>query len=92
MGGMPHRRSEVVSMKQPIALRIEVDLLEAVRRCAAEENRTLTNFIETVLRSRVGLLPPRGGGTMTRASGPPRRDDRLPARVEADRGGGGRRK
>jgi hypothetical protein len=40
-------------MKQPIALRIEADLLMEVRRCAAEENRTLTNFIETVLKARV---------------------------------------
>jgi hypothetical protein len=41
------------SVKQPIALRIEAGLLAAVRRCAAEENRSLTNFIETVLKVRV---------------------------------------
>jgi len=40
-------------MKQPIALRMEADLLTEVRRCAAEENRTVTNFIETVLKARV---------------------------------------
>lgn len=40
-------------MKQPLALRIEPDLLEAVRRCAADENRSLTNFIETVLKARI---------------------------------------
>lgn len=38
-------------MKQAIALRIDPDLLADVRRCAAEENRTLTNFIETVLKT-----------------------------------------
>jgi hypothetical protein len=45
------------TVKQPIALRIEVDLLKEVRRCASEENRTLTNFIETVLKARVAGLP-----------------------------------
>lgn len=40
-------------MKQAIALRIDPDLLANARRCAAEENRTLTNFIETVLKARV---------------------------------------
>ena len=44
-------------MKRPIALRIEAGLLAAVRRCAAEENRSLTNFIETVLKARVAGLP-----------------------------------
>ncbi|MFC7478273.1 hypothetical protein ACFQS7_28300 [Dankookia sp. GCM10030260] len=44
-------------MKQPIALRIEADLLAEVRRCASEENRTLTNFIETVLKTRVAAGP-----------------------------------
>ena len=44
-------------MKQPIALRIEVDLLNEVRRCAAEENRTLTNFIETALKARIAAGP-----------------------------------
>lgn len=40
-------------MKQQIALRIELDLLEEVRRCAADENRTVTNFIETILKREV---------------------------------------
>lgn len=53
-------------MKQAIALRIEVDLLKEVRRCASEENRTLTNFIETALKARVAagqrsmVRPPAG--------------------------------
>jgi hypothetical protein len=40
-------------VKQQIALRIEADLLQKVRRCAADENRTMTNFIETVLKRQV---------------------------------------
>ena len=40
-------------MKTPITVRIEAELLEEARRCARQENRTLTNFIETVLRHRV---------------------------------------
>ena len=40
-------------MKQAIALRIDPNLLASARRCAAEENRTLTNFIETALKARV---------------------------------------
>jgi hypothetical protein len=44
-------------MKRPIALRVEAGLLAAVRRCAAEENRSLTNFIETVLKARVAGRP-----------------------------------
>ena len=40
-------------MKTPITVRIEADLLEAVRDRARQENRTLTNFIETVLRKKV---------------------------------------
>lgn len=41
-------------MKTPITVRIEADLLEAVRVHARQENRTLTNFIETVLRTKIG--------------------------------------
>jgi len=40
-------------MKTPVTVRIETQLLDEARRCASEENRTLTNFIETVLRRRV---------------------------------------
>jgi hypothetical protein len=40
-------------MKQSIAIRIEANLLKEVRQCASAENRTLTNFIETVLKIRV---------------------------------------
>jgi len=41
-------------MKIPITVRIDPDLLEAVRDCAVQENRNLTNFIETALRDRIG--------------------------------------
>jgi hypothetical protein len=40
-------------MKQPIALRIDAGLLEQVRHCALNENRTVTNFIETILKREV---------------------------------------
>ena len=40
-------------MKKPLAIRIDADLLANVRDCARLDNRTLTNFIETVLRRRV---------------------------------------
>ena len=42
--------------KTPITLRIEPELLAAVRHQASAENRTLTNFIETVLKERLGAL------------------------------------
>jgi hypothetical protein len=42
--------------KTPITLRIEPELLAAVRHQANAENRTLTNFIETVLKERLGAL------------------------------------
>ena len=45
-------------MTKPIALRSETELLKEVRRCASEENRSLTNFIETVLKNRVAAGPP----------------------------------
>ncbi|WP_313899237.1 alcohol dehydrogenase catalytic domain-containing protein [Methylobacterium sp. E-016] len=40
-------------VKKPLAIRIDADLLANVRDCARHDNRTLTNFIETVLRRRV---------------------------------------
>lgn len=36
--------------KKAITIRVDAALLAAVRRCAADENRTLTNYIETVLK------------------------------------------
>jgi hypothetical protein len=40
-------------MRKPITMRFDPDLLTQARRQAARENRSLTNFIETVVRERV---------------------------------------
>ncbi|MCJ2119535.1 hypothetical protein MKK65_23705 [Methylobacterium sp. J-001] len=45
-------------MKTPIALRIDPELLAAARECARQDNRTLTNFIETALRQRIAEVMP----------------------------------
>lgn len=39
-------------MKQAITIRLDPDLLAAARVKAKEENRTLTNFLETALKER----------------------------------------
>jgi len=39
-------------MKQPITIRLDPDLLANARLRAKEENRTLTNFLETALKER----------------------------------------
>ena len=41
-------------MKQPITIRLDPELLATARMCAKEENRTLTNFLETALKERFG--------------------------------------
>lgn len=41
------------TLKKPLAIRIDPELLAAARDCATHENRTLTNFIETVLRRHI---------------------------------------
>jgi hypothetical protein len=41
-------------MKQPITIRLDPELLATARLCAKEENRTLTNFLETALKERFG--------------------------------------
>ena len=40
-------------MKKAITVRVDATLLIEARRCARLENRTLTNFIETLLQRRV---------------------------------------
>lgn len=40
-------------MKQPVTFRLDPDLLAAARFCAERENRTLTNFVETVVKQHV---------------------------------------
>lgn len=42
-------------MKQAITIRIDPELLALARTCAEQENRTLTNFLETALKERVAL-------------------------------------
>jgi hypothetical protein len=41
-------------LKTPITVRVDETLLEAVRKCAEQENRSLTNYIETALKDRIG--------------------------------------
>jgi hypothetical protein len=42
-------------MKHAVTLRLDLELLKAVRRCASQENRTLTNFVETVLKEHIAI-------------------------------------
>jgi hypothetical protein len=44
-GSIRFQRAELQKMKQPIT--IDPELLATARICAKEENRTLTNFLET---------------------------------------------
>ena len=44
-------------MKTAITVRLDPALLEAIRQQARQENRTLTNLIETVLRDRIATPP-----------------------------------
>ncbi len=43
-------------MRQLLTIRIDPDVLDAARGRAVDENRTLTNYIETVLRLDLGLM------------------------------------
>ena len=43
-------------LKTAITVRVDAALLIETRRCARLENRTLTNFIETLLQRRVAEL------------------------------------
>lgn len=46
----------VAQLKTPVTVRLNPDLLAKVRQSAARDNRSLTNFIETALRERIGGL------------------------------------
>ena len=46
-------------MKKLVTFRFDPDLLERVRETARAENRTLTNFVETVLKRSVDPAYPR---------------------------------
>ncbi len=55
-------------MKTPITVRVEAGLLAAARHGAAQENRTLTNLIETALRRRVEERALEGSPSRRRSS------------------------
>jgi hypothetical protein len=74
-------------MKQPITLRIDPILLAMAKQHAVMENRTLTNFIETLLKRQM-----ESGRTWSGALAPPSRNkvDRRPSgRVSRKKGGTG---
>ncbi|GEL42835.1 MULTISPECIES: hypothetical protein [Methylobacteriaceae] len=58
-------------MKQPLSVRIDSDLLAAARDCARQDNRTLTNFIETALIARIAAMR---ANRVESASGPSSQD------------------
>jgi predicted HicB family RNase H-like nuclease len=47
---LDERGEAKAEMKQLVTFRLDAELLERVRRMAQAENRTLTNFVETVLK------------------------------------------
>jgi hypothetical protein len=58
--------------KTAVTVRLQPDLLAQVRESAARDNRSLTNFIETALRERIGAARPaprRGARAATDDSG-----------------------
>lgn len=48
-------------MKKAVTFRFDAVLLEDARRCAVRENRTLTNFIETLVKTHVAASQESGG-------------------------------
>ena len=71
---LPYTGQRGSELKTAITVRVDAALLIEARRCARLENRTLTNFIETLLQRRVTELTSRsvqdGAGTQT----PPKND------------------
>ena len=57
-------------MRKPITMRFDPDLLAKARLQAARENRSLTNFIETVVRQRVADAGPASCPVDAPAPGP----------------------
>ena len=61
-------------MKKAVTVRVDPDLLDAARACAAQEHRSLTNFIEMSLRGRIeersgrGLIPRSQGSSSNERS------------------------
>jgi hypothetical protein len=58
-------------MRKPVNMRFDPDLLARARLQAVRENRTLTNFIETVVRQRVAEARPDTGSSDVPARGLP---------------------
>jgi hypothetical protein len=50
------------SVKKPITVRMDPELLAQVRLIAERDNRSLTNFIETALRQQLPLANKRTSG------------------------------
>jgi hypothetical protein len=50
-----------IHMRKPMTIRMDVDVLEAAKRRAHQENRTVTNYIETILRRDLHLAPASDG-------------------------------
>jgi hypothetical protein len=68
-------------MRQSMTIRLDPSVIEAAKGRAQTENRTLTNYIETVLRRDLGLLAaaalpesPRASEAATAAQQAPVRD------------------
>lgn len=66
---VPYTEQRSPELRTAITVRIDAALLIDARRCARLENRTLTNFIETLLQRRVAELAANavqdGAGTQT---------------------------
>lgn len=43
-------------MKRAVTFRIVPELLAAARQCAVSENRSLTNFVETVIKQHIAKV------------------------------------
>ena len=56
-------------MKKLVTFRFDPDLLEKVRRTAEAENRTLTNYVETVLKRAVDISARDAGSTFEQRVG-----------------------
>ena len=50
------------SIKKPITVRMDPELLAQVRLIAEQDNRSLTNFIETALRQQLPVASKRTAG------------------------------
>ncbi len=58
---LPYRWVGSSDLKTAITVRVNAALLLEAKHCARSENRTLTNFIETLLQRRIAEMTPGGG-------------------------------